>query len=68
MIVHKDVKEELENRLLEAMQFLTIGDGLDETVKIGPVINRAALEKINHYVQIGKQEGAYIINRWQNFK
>ncbi|WP_337983133.1 aldehyde dehydrogenase family protein [Lysinibacillus sp. C5.1] len=61
VIVHKDVKEELENRLLEAMQFLTIGDGLDETVKIGPVINRAALEKINHYVQIGKQEGASLL-------
>lgn len=61
VIVHKDVREELENRLLEAMQFLTIGDGLDESVKIGPVINRAALEKINHYVQIGKQEGATLL-------
>ena len=62
VIVHKNVKEELENRLLEAMKDLTIGDGLDESVKIGPVISKAALEKINHYVQIGKQEGATLLS------
>ncbi|MGE7091167.1 aldehyde dehydrogenase family protein [Lysinibacillus sp. NPDC048646] len=61
VIVHKDVREELERLLLEAMQHLTIGDGLDESVKIGPVISKAALEKINHYVQIGKQEGATLL-------
>ncbi|MEB2282300.1 aldehyde dehydrogenase family protein [Lysinibacillus xylanilyticus] len=61
VIVHKDVREELEKRLLDEMQKLTIGDGLDEGVKIGPVINKAALEKINHYVQIGKQEGATLL-------
>lgn len=61
VIVHKDVREELEKRLLEEMQKLTIGNGLDEHVKIGPVINKAALEKINHYVQIGKQEGATLL-------
>ncbi|WP_107924503.1 aldehyde dehydrogenase family protein [Lysinibacillus parviboronicapiens] len=61
VIVHKDVREELEKLLLEAMQHLTIGDGLDESVKIGPVISKAALEKINHYVQIGKQEGATLL-------
>ncbi|MGE7948845.1 aldehyde dehydrogenase family protein [Lysinibacillus sp. NPDC093688] len=61
VIVHKGVREELEKRLLDEMHKLTIGDGLDEGVKIGPVINKAALEKINHYVQIGKQEGATLL-------
>lgn len=61
VIVHKDVKNELEQLLLEAISRLTIGNGLDPTVKIGPVINRSALEKINHYVQIGKHEGAKLL-------
>ncbi|QBP42215.1 aldehyde dehydrogenase family protein [Paenisporosarcina antarctica] len=61
VIVHKDVKEELETRLLEAMENLTIGDGMDESVRIGPVINKQALEKIQSYVQIGKDDGATLL-------
>ncbi|WP_075618489.1 aldehyde dehydrogenase family protein [Paenisporosarcina indica] len=61
VIVHKDVKEELESRLLTSMEQLTIGDGMDETVKIGPVINKKALEKIHSYVEIGKNEGATLL-------
>ena len=61
VIVHKQVKAEVIDRLLKAMDQLTIGDGLDPNVKVGPVINKAALEKINHYVQMGKQQGATLL-------
>jgi alpha-ketoglutaric semialdehyde dehydrogenase len=61
VIVHKDVKEELEQKLLEQMKHLTIGNGLDESVKIGPVINEKALDKISSYVEIGKEEGAKLL-------
>lgn len=61
VIVHKDVKNELEEMLIDAIGQLTIGDGLDPNVKIGPVINQSALEKISHYVQIGQREGATLI-------
>lgn len=61
VIVHRGVKEELQKRLLEKIGALTIGDGLDETVKVGPVINRKALEKIHSYVEIGQQEGANLL-------
>src|SRR5690625_7718177 len=58
IIVHEDVKAELEERLLTAMKQLTIGDGLDESIKVGPIINQAGLDKINEYIAIGKSEGA----------
>ena len=61
VIVHKDVKEELERKLIEAMKGLTIGDGLDESVKIGPVINKKAVDKIHGYVELGKTEGARLL-------
>lgn len=61
VIVHKDVKEELQKRLLTKMEALTIGDGTDESIKIGPVINRKAIEKIHSYIEIGQQEGATLL-------
>ncbi|MEK4698289.1 aldehyde dehydrogenase family protein [Solibacillus sp. FSL R7-0668] len=61
VIVHKDVKQELEQRLVALTKELLVGDGLNPATKVGPVINKAALEKINHYVQIGKQQGAILL-------
>lgn len=61
VIVQSSVKEQLEKKLLVAMDELTIGDGLDESVKIGPVIHRTALHKIHSYTQIGLQEGATLL-------
>ena len=43
------------------LEELTIGNGLDESVKVGPIINLAGLEKIKKYVQIGKEEGATLL-------
>ncbi len=61
VIVHEDVKEQLEQRLLTEMEKLTIGNGLDEDVKVGPIINDAGMEKIKKYMEIGKQEGAKLL-------
>lgn len=61
VIVHQDVKKELVHKLLQQMKHLTIGNGLDETVKIGPVINEQALDKIEQYIAIGQEEGAQLV-------
>ena len=61
VIVHEKVKEALEKKLVGRIGELTLGDGLDEKVKVGPVINRTALEQINQYVKIGQEEGAKLL-------
>ncbi|GGB50571.1 aldehyde dehydrogenase family protein [Virgibacillus dakarensis] len=61
VIVHEAVKERLEERLLVEMEKLTIGNGLDESIKVGPIINQAGLEKIKQYIEIGKAEGAKML-------
>src|SRR5690625_907748 len=61
VIVHENVKEELEQSLLTEMEKLTIGNGLDENVKIGPIINKAGMEKVKKYIKIGKQDGAKLL-------
>ncbi|MBC5636179.1 aldehyde dehydrogenase family protein [Ornithinibacillus sp. BX22] len=61
VIVHENVKEALEERLLVAMETLTIGNGLDESIKVGPIINKGGIEKIKKYIEIGKEEGAKLL-------
>ncbi len=61
VIVHESVKATLEERLLAAMEKLSIGNGLDESIKVGPIINQAGMDKINSYIEIGKNEGAKLL-------
>lgn len=61
VIIHEQVKATLETRLLAKMEELTIGNGLDETIKVGPIINDRGLAKIEEYIQIGKKEGAKLL-------
>ncbi|WP_337019910.1 aldehyde dehydrogenase family protein, partial [Oceanobacillus massiliensis] len=61
VIVHEKVKQDLEERLLAAMAKLTIGNGLDESVKVGPIINQTGIDKIKEYIEIGKDEGAILL-------
>lgn len=61
VIVHEKVKDALEEKLLESMKHLTIGNGLKDGIKVGPIINQAGLDKIKRYIEIGKEEGAKLL-------
>ncbi|HYY33365.1 MAG TPA: aldehyde dehydrogenase family protein [Gaiellaceae bacterium] len=55
------VYDELQSKLVGRAEKLRLGNGLDEDVEVGPVINRSALEKIHSYTEIGKDEGAKLL-------
>ncbi len=61
VIVQEKILPLFQKRLIEKMKLLRIGNGLDENVDIGPVINNTQLQKIARYIQIGKEEGAKLI-------
>jgi malonate-semialdehyde dehydrogenase (acetylating)/methylmalonate-semialdehyde dehydrogenase len=56
-----DSYEPLKEKLVEAARALTVGDGLDESVQMGPVISREAQERITGYVDKGVEEGATLL-------
>lgn len=58
LIVHRKVHDKLVARLVEAAEKLTLGDGRQAKTQVGPLIHEAAREKVERYVEIGKQEGA----------
>jgi len=58
LIVQKRIAKKVKEALVERTKTLRLGNGLEETVQIGPVINKTALNRIHNYVQIGQKEGA----------
>ena len=61
LILHRDIKKQFTDMLIARAEKIKIGDGLDESVEMGPLINEAAREKVHRYVQIGKEEGARLL-------
>ena len=58
IIVQKGVYGEFVERYVERAKRLKVGNGLDESVEMGPAINENQLKTDLKYVEIGKAEGA----------
>ena len=61
VIVQRGVYDELQSKLVSAAEGLRLGVGWEEDTDVGPVINQSALDKIDSYTQIGKDEGAKLL-------
>ena len=61
IIVQKGVYNEFVHRLVERAKSLKIGNGLDESVDMGPAVNENQLKTDLKYVDIGKDEGAKLL-------
>ncbi|MBG9444220.1 CoA-acylating methylmalonate-semialdehyde dehydrogenase [Cytobacillus firmus] len=55
------IADELVARLNEQASQLTIGNGLDESVFLGPVIRQENKERTSNYIEIGEKEGAKLV-------
>ncbi|PDZ83234.1 CoA-acylating methylmalonate-semialdehyde dehydrogenase [Bacillus toyonensis] len=61
VVVEEDVADELVNRLLQEANAITIGNGLEEDVFLGPVIRDGHKERTHGYIQSGIEQGATLI-------
>jgi aldehyde dehydrogenase (NAD+) len=61
VIAHADVYDELQSRLVARAEAMRLGPGWEDDTDVGPVINRAAIEKIHSYTKIGRDEGATLL-------
>jgi acyl-CoA reductase-like NAD-dependent aldehyde dehydrogenase len=55
------VVEPLVQRLETRARKLRLGPGLDEATDVGPLINAGAVEKVDSYVAIGRNEGDLVM-------
>jgi alpha-ketoglutaric semialdehyde dehydrogenase len=61
VIAHERIYDELQSRLVTAAERLRLGPGWEDDTDVGPVINKAAIEKIHAYTKIGTDEGARLL-------
>ena len=61
VIAHEKIYDALQSKLVAATERLRLGPGWDDATDIGPVINKAAIDKIHAYTKIGSDEGAHLL-------
>jgi acyl-CoA reductase-like NAD-dependent aldehyde dehydrogenase len=61
LIVQHGIKARLIEALVEKARQLKLGDGLDETVDVGPLVNQKALDKVSSYMDVARTEGVRVL-------
>jgi len=61
LYVHEDVADEFGARLAKSMAALPVGRGVDDGVRVGPMIDAAAQEKVQELVQDAVDRGAQVL-------
>lgn len=61
LIIEDGIYDAFADRLVSEMQALSVGNPLDTTVQIGPVVSEKQLKNNLNYVDIAKSEGAEVM-------
>jgi alpha-ketoglutaric semialdehyde dehydrogenase len=61
LIVQDGIHDRFVARLTERMAALVVGDPLDKTTQIGPVVDQGQLDQDESYIRIGRDEGAELV-------
>ncbi|RWR13558.1 NAD-dependent succinate-semialdehyde dehydrogenase [Siminovitchia fortis] len=61
IMAHKDIKEELINKIKYLVQRIKVGEGTKAGVQMGPLINEAALQRMEDLVKDAKEKGATVL-------
>ncbi|MBH9966961.1 NAD-dependent succinate-semialdehyde dehydrogenase [[Bacillus] enclensis] len=59
--VHEDIAEEFTQRLVKKVNELKVGNGLEEGVDIGPLIDEDAVEKVQKHIDDAVSKGAKVV-------
>lgn len=62
IIVHENIMDEFSEKLAKEVRKLKVGNGLEENVDIGPIINQSGYEKIVEQIEDAVQKGAEVLS------
>ena len=61
ILLQKGIAAEFTAKFVERAKKLKVGNGLDESVEVGPQVNAAQIETSEKYVEIAQREGAMLL-------
>lgn len=61
VILMHPVADAFLERLVDAANTIKLGYGLDSGVGMGPISDQRQMERVLHYIELGKQEGAELL-------
>src|SRR5256885_262922 len=59
--VHRSIAEEFDQRVATGSKQLKVGDPLDAGTEVGPLISIKQRERVQGYIEVGRQEGARLL-------
>ncbi|MGG0174756.1 aldehyde dehydrogenase family protein [Gottfriedia acidiceleris] len=60
LLVQQSIVDTFTEKLTEGLKQVTIGDGFDNSI-MGPIVSEKQLNRIEHYVKVGQEEGAELV-------
>lgn len=60
IFLHEKIETEFSTRLVEKMESMKVVNGLDPGVEVGPLIEPAALDKVERHIEDARQSGATV--------
>ena len=61
VLVEDSIYDEFEEKFVEAVEALTIGDPSDESTQLGALISKEHLQKVRGYVDLALEEGGTVL-------
>jgi betaine-aldehyde dehydrogenase len=61
LILERSLHDRFVERLVERAQKIRVGDGFDPQTEMGPIISPLHLERVETYIESGKEEGAALL-------
>ncbi|WP_126427861.1 aldehyde dehydrogenase family protein [Brevibacillus marinus] len=61
LLLEESIHDRFLERLVERAKQIRVGPGHDPKTEMGPLVSQAHLEKVLHYIETGKAEGARLL-------
>ncbi|MFJ5713241.1 5-carboxymethyl-2-hydroxymuconate semialdehyde dehydrogenase [Neobacillus sp. NPDC093127] len=61
VFVHKNIKDQFVSALKERVANIKIGDPMDTSTELGPLIGKEHFDKVKGYIELAKEEGCEVV-------